>query len=162
MLTALAASAAATRALAQSDDPLQQLIEQNQRGDLGQGFDSASRTIKMPKASLPTLSPTNIPTTEAAIARYEQIVSAGGWPEMPQAERVRTGVRNPAVAALRQRLKLAGDLDPAAVENDIYDSYVEAAVKRFQARHGISADGRPGAAASARNRTRLTRSWFSR
>src|SRR3954452_16592866 len=40
---------------------------------------------------------------------------------------------------------MAGDLDPAAVENDIYDSYVEAAVKRFQARHGISADGRPGA-----------------
>src|SRR5207237_3155284 len=37
------------------------------------------------------------------------------------------------------------DLDSAAVENDIYDSYVEAAVKRFQARHGISADGRPGA-----------------
>ena len=69
----------------------------------------------------------------------------GGWPQVPQAERLRTGVRNAAVPPLRQRLKLAGDLDPAAVENDVYDSYVEAAVKRFQARHGISADGRPGA-----------------
>jgi murein L,D-transpeptidase YcbB/YkuD len=146
VLTGLAAGAVATRALAQqAEDPLQQLIEQNQRGDMGQGFDSASRTIKMPKASLPTLSPANIPTTEAAIARYEQIVAAGGWKEVPQAERLRVGVRHAAVLALRQRLTAAGDLDPAAVENDIYDSYVEAAVKRFQARHGISADGRPGA-----------------
>src|SRR5436190_3382007 len=145
VLTGLAASAAATRAFAQSDDPLQQLIEQNQHGDLGQGFDSTSRTIKMPKASLPTLSPANVPTTEAAIARYEQIVAAGGWPKVAQADRMRTGARNPAVVALRERLKLAGDLDPSAIENDVYDSYVEAAVKRFQARHGISADGRPGA-----------------
>jgi L,D-transpeptidase YcbB len=145
-LGAAAASLAATRAFAQqSDDPLQQLIQQNQRGDMGQGFDSSSRTIAMPKASLPTLSPANIPTTEAAIARYEQIVAAGGWPQTPPADRLRTGARNPAVVALRQRLKIAGDLDPAAVENDIYDSYVEAAVRRFQARHGISADGRPGA-----------------
>ena len=146
VLAGLAAGAAASSALAQqAEDPLQQLIEQNQRGDLGQGFDSASRTIRMPKASLPTLSPANIPTTEAAIARYEQIVAAGGWPQVPPAERLRTGVRNPAVQAFRQRLTLSGDLDPTAVENDIYDSYVEAAVKRFQARHGISADGRPGA-----------------
>ena len=65
---------AATRAFAQADDPLQQLIQQNQRGDLGQGFDSASRTIQMPKASLPTLSPATVQHTEQAIARYEQIV----------------------------------------------------------------------------------------
>jgi len=146
VLTGLAAGVVATRALAQqSEDPLQQLIQQNQREGLGEGFDSTSRTIAMPKASLPTLSPANVPTTEAAIARYEQIVAAGGWPQVAPAERLRTGVRNPAVPALRQRLTLSGDLDPAAVENDIYDSYVEAAVKRFQARHGISTDGRPGA-----------------
>ena len=83
VLTGLAGAGrgiAASRAFAQAEDPLQQLIQQNQRGDLGQGFDSASRTIQMPKASLPTLSPANVPTTEAAIARYEQIVAAGGWP----------------------------------------------------------------------------------
>ena len=83
---------------------------------MGQGFNSASRTIRMPKASLPTLSPANIPTTEAAIARYEQVVSAGGWQQVPPAARLRTGVRNPAVLAFRQRLTLSGDLDPTAVE----------------------------------------------
>ena len=79
--------------------------------------------------------------TELAIARYEQIVAAGGWPAVPPTERLRLGARNPAVMPLRARLKLAGDLDPSAVENDIYDSYVEAAVRRFQARHGLSATG---------------------
>jgi murein L,D-transpeptidase YcbB/YkuD len=140
-----AASLAATRAFAQADDPLQQLIQQNQRGGLGESFDSTSRTIAMPKASLPTLSPATVQTTELAAARYEKIAAEGGWPMVPVNDRLRTGVRNPAVPVLRQRLTLSGDLDPSAVENDIYDSYVEAAVKRFQARHGISADGRPGA-----------------
>ena len=98
----------------------------------------------MPKASLPTLAPETVQHTELAIARYEQVVANGGWPQVPVNDRLRTGARNPAVIALRQRLKLAGDLDPAAVENDVYNSYVETAVRRFQARHGLSADGRPG------------------
>src|SRR5215470_11919724 len=104
---------------AEDDRLLDALINQNQNSDVGQGFDSASRTIKMPKASLPTLSPANVPTTEGAIARYEQIVANGGWPQVPALERARLGARNPAVLPLRQRLSLAGDLDPNAVENDV-------------------------------------------
>ena len=147
VLAGLAAGAAASSALAQAKPktPSSSSSSRTSAAISARASNSASRTIRMPKASLPTLSPANIPTTEAAIARYEQVVAAGGWPQVPPAERLRTGVRNPAVHALRQRLTLSGDLDPTAVENDIYDSYVEAAVKRFQARHGISADGRPGA-----------------
>src|SRR3954469_15737151 len=111
VLTGLAASAtslAATRALAQqSEDPLQQLIQQNQREGLGEGFDSTSRTIAMPKASLPTLSPATVQTTELAIARYEQVVAQGGWPMVPVNDRLRVGARNPAVLPLRARLKIA-------------------------------------------------------
>ena len=136
-------------AFAQADDPLQQLIRENQRSDMGQGFDSASRTIQMPKSSLPTLSPATVQHTELAISRYEQIVAAGGWPTVPPTDRLRLGARNPAVTPLRARLTVAGDLDPSAVENDIYDSYVEAAVRRFQVRHGLSGDGRSGLPATA-------------
>jgi murein L,D-transpeptidase YcbB/YkuD len=142
-LGAGAASLAASRvfAQAQTDDPLQQLIQQNQRGDFGQNFDSTSRTIKMPTASLPTLSAGTAQTTETAIARYEQIVAAGGWPAVPPTDRLRIGARHASVVPLRTRLKLAGDLDPSAGEGEVYDSYVEAAVRRFQARHGLSVDG---------------------
>jgi murein L,D-transpeptidase YcbB/YkuD len=42
---------------------------------------------------------------------------------------------------LRQRLIAAGDLAANGGVGEVYDSYVEAAVRRFQLRHGLSADG---------------------
>ena len=136
-----AGSALGASAAFGQDALLQSLIDQTQRGDFGQGFDSASRTIAMPKASLPTLSPATAEHTGQAIAHYEGIVSRGGWPEVPKIDRMRLGARNPSVVALRQRLTLAGDLDPNAGVSDVYDSYVDAAVRRFQARHGLAVDG---------------------
>lgn len=136
-------SAFVRQALAAEDATLQALIDQNQHRELGQDFDSASRTIHMPKASLPTLSTSTVSTTEMAIGQYEGIVARGGWPKVPPAERLRLGNRHPSVLPLRKRLAVAGDLEAAAGEapSDIFDSYVEAAVRRFQARHGITVDG---------------------
>jgi len=141
LATGAAAACAAGVARAADDQLLDTLIEQNQRGEFGQGFDSASRTIKMPTASLPTLSPATVQTTELAIPQYEAIVARGGWPEVRGLDRLRLGVRHPSVSALRQRLLAAGDLDASASVGDVYDSYVEAAVRRFQARHGLTVDG---------------------
>jgi L,D-transpeptidase YcbB len=141
-LASLAAAAALIRpARAANDTVLEALIEQNQRRGYGQGFDSASRTIHMPQASLPTLSASTADTTARAIGQYEGILAAGGWPTVPPAERLRLGNKHPSVVALRKRLIVSGDLEPTAGAGDIFDSYVEAAVRRFQARHGISIDG---------------------
>ncbi len=126
---------------ARAEDPLEQLIQQNQRGEFGESFDAASRTIHMPQASLPTLSPATPQTTEQAITQYEAIVARGGWPAIPPAERLRLGVRHPSVGPLRQRLIAAGDLEPSAGVTDVYDSFVQAAVRRFQVRHGLTVDG---------------------
>jgi murein L,D-transpeptidase YcbB/YkuD len=133
-------SALASRALAQ-DAALQALIEQNASGDFGQNFDSASRTILMPQSSLPTLSSATVQHTEQAIREYEAIVARGGWPEVTRADRMRLGNRHPSVVALRQRLTVTGDLDARGGMSEIYDSYVEAGVRRFQARCGLSVDG---------------------
>ena len=130
----------ASRAVGQ-DAALQALIDQNAGGDFGQNFDSASRTILMPQSSLPTLSSATVQHTERAIQEYEAIVARGGWPEVTRAERMRLGYRHPAVASLRRRLVATGDLDANAGMSDIYDSYVEAGVRRFQARCGLSVDG---------------------
>ena len=43
--------------------------------------------------------------------------------------------------ALRQRLIVSGDLDPVAGTGPVFNSFVEAAVKRFQVRHGLSPTG---------------------
>jgi L,D-transpeptidase YcbB len=137
---ALGAGALGSSALAQ-DALLDQLMEQSQSGDAGAGFDSASRTLRMPKSSLPTLSPATVQTTEQAIPLYEQIVAQGGWPRIPPAGRLRLGVRHASVAPLRERLVAGGDLDVSSSQTDVYDSYVERAVRRFQARHGLTVDG---------------------
>jgi murein L,D-transpeptidase YcbB/YkuD len=132
---------ATTRALAAEDPTLELLIEDNQRNDFSQGFDAASRTIHMPQASLPTLSPATIAPTEQAIGKYEGIVASGGWPQVPPVDRLRLGNRHPGVVPLRKRLAVAGDLGASGGEQDVFDSYVDAAVRRFQARHGINVDG---------------------
>jgi murein L,D-transpeptidase YcbB/YkuD len=131
---------AATRAWAE-DPTLQSLIDQNLRNDFGEGFDSASRTIHMPKASLPTLSPATVQHTEQAAQVFEGLVAQGGWPMVPQTKGLRLGSRHPAVVTLRKRLTVSGDLDDHAGVSDIYDSYVDAGVRRFQTRHGLTADG---------------------
>jgi len=138
--SAVAGGLAATRAFAQ-DTTLEALIDQNLGSDFGQGFDSGSRTIRMPKASLPTLSPVTVQHTEQAIVAFDDIVARGGWPEVPKADRLRLGGRHPAVTALRRRLTVSGDLDANSGMSDVFDSYVEAGVRRFQARHGLSVDG---------------------
>ena len=140
-VAALGAAGLAARAAFAEDAALDALIGDTQRGEFGQGFDEASRTIHMPKASEPTVSTATAQTTEKAIDRYADIVARGGWPQVPSVGVLRLGDRHPSVPVLRARLVASGDIDPNAVGNDIYDSYVEAAVRRFQARHGLTVDG---------------------
>jgi L,D-transpeptidase YcbB len=140
-LATFAAAGAAARAASAGDAALDALIGDAQRGEFGQNFDEASRTIHMPKASEPTVSTATAHTTEQAIERYADIVGRGGWPQVPSVDALRLGDRHPSVSAMRARLAVSGDIDPHAVGNDIYDSYVEAAVRRFQARHGLTVDG---------------------
>ncbi len=137
----LTAAGLAARAAMADDSALDALIGDTQRGDFGQSFDQASRTIHMPKPSAPTLSPVTAQFTEQAITTYDGIVDRGGWPQVPPVDELRLGDRHPSVVDLRARLAVSGDLDPSAVGNNIYDSYVEAAVRRFQARHGLTVDG---------------------
>lgn len=125
---------------AEGDDPLQTLMRQNQESDFGQGYDAGLRREALPQASLPTLSPATAETTERAAGMYEAIVARGGWQSVPAVE-LQLGVKHQAVTALRQRLIASGDLDPNIVINDVYDSYVESAVRRFQVRHGMTVDG---------------------
>jgi L,D-transpeptidase YcbB len=123
------------------DQMLNDLIRENQDSGLGSGFDNASRNVKLPKKSLPTLSPSTAETTQTSIAQYETIVAKGGWPEVSGGEGLRVGVKSPAVPSLRARLSVVGDLELNSGEREVFDSYVDAAVRRFQLRHGLHADG---------------------
>jgi L,D-transpeptidase YcbB len=116
-----------------------QTVQVASQAEWRQNFDAASR-IRVPRSTTPILSPQALAATEETIERYRDIVTRGGWERVPN-ERLRLGARSPAVTALRQRLILSGDLDPAAGASPVYDSYVEAGIRRFQARHGLNTTG---------------------
>jgi murein L,D-transpeptidase YcbB/YkuD len=119
-----------------------------QDGDAGQAewrqsYEEATN-LAVPRATVPMLSPDSAQATEAAIARYQQIAASGGWGTLPANLRLKLGSRGKGVIALRQRLLAAGDLDMADNTSDIFDSFTEAAVRRFQIRHGLGATGSVG------------------
>ena len=105
-----------------------------------QSYETAER-LAVNRETTPVLSPETLAATEAAIQQYQGIVSRGGWSAVPSGSELRVGVKSAAVRALRQRLVVSGDLDPVAGSGPVFDSFVEAGVKRFQARHGIGATG---------------------
>ena len=78
-----------------------------------------------------------------ALASYEVIRTAGGWPVIPEGQTIKPGMQDARAPLLRQRLQITGDLPAAAAANSSaeYDGTLEEAVKHFQLRHGLDADG---------------------
>ncbi len=109
------------------------------QAEWAQNYDSDQR-LAVPRSSTPLLSQQSLAATDAAIQRYQQLVAAGGWAPV-NGPTLKIGVRSQAVVALRRRLMISGDLDAQAGDSPVYDSYVEAGVKRFQARHGLGQTG---------------------
>ncbi len=101
----------------------------------------ASPDMAVRRETTPVLSPATVAATDAAIAKYKDIVASGGWNLVPTGAELGIGSKSKAVQALRERLVASGDLDPVAGTGQVFDSFVEAAVKRFQARHGLSQTG---------------------
>jgi len=137
----LGAVALAAPALAQ--DAFNDLIGSSRRGNWDDQFDAnSSRSAVGVVSNHPVLGPEAPTYMQQAIMQYQQIVSNGGWPEVPPSQqRLQIGVSDPSVQALRQRLMISGDLPREAGISSAFDSYVDGALKRFQARHGLPADG---------------------
>ena len=100
--------------------------------------------MALQRETKPLLSAETAASTEAAIQTYQGIVARGGWNTVPAGVELKVGDKSRAVQALRQRLTASGDLEANAGMGATFDSYVEAAVKRFQARHGLGATGDVG------------------
>jgi murein L,D-transpeptidase YcbB/YkuD len=81
------------------------------------------------------------------LARYRALAAGGGWPMVPEGPKLTAGVSDPSVRVLRERLRVTGDLVDEKVptkQRDLYDPALQAAVRRFQARHGLTPDGTVG------------------
>jgi murein L,D-transpeptidase YcbB/YkuD len=93
-----------------------------------------------PPKGYPTLSPANLAGMRTAIKRYTEIAAAGGWQALPDDVQLQSGASHPAVALLRQRLLLSGDLREGG-NSQSFDFYVDKAVKRYQASNGLAPTG---------------------
>jgi murein L,D-transpeptidase YcbB/YkuD len=146
LLAGIAGLVAAPSALAQNANP----IDAFQRGpgvrEWQQKFDAGTltRTSDL-RSDTPTLSAETAAATEAMLPRMQDLIARGGWPRVESPAVLKVGSRGPAaVRALRQRLAMSGDMPQEHVNlgnGDTFDSYVDAAVRRFQVRHGLRPDG---------------------
>ncbi len=116
-----------------------------QQTEWAEGFDSQSTISRPVTTSTPTLSASTVPAMEQAIYFYQDLVARGGWNSVPADKELKIGVRDPAVVELRRRLITSGDLRQQSGDPAAFNSYVQAAVARFQERHGLPVDGVAGA-----------------
>ena len=77
------------------------------------------------------------------LAEYHALAAAGGWPRVDSGGKLELGAQGPRVSQLQARLQRSGDLTRSlpVAEPVRFDLGLEDAVRRFQARHGLTVDG---------------------
>jgi len=94
-----------------------------------------------PPRGYATLSRDNIEPTQAAVKRYEQIVTDGGWSTLPEFDKLEVGMSHRNVRILHDRLLMSGDLAAPSHHPEYYDHTLEKAVRRYQASNGLTPTG---------------------
>jgi murein L,D-transpeptidase YcbB/YkuD len=102
-----------------------------------------------PGAAIEALLPAD-PAYQALIRRLAELRGlrdAGGWPVIEPGPTLRESDTGPRVAALAARLVASGELDMH--DGDVFDAPLADAVRRYQTRHGLTADAVVGQATLA-------------
>nr|WP_314258427.1 L,D-transpeptidase family protein [uncultured Devosia sp.] len=90
----------------------------------------------------PILSYDTANNLQMAIAQYQPFVERGGWEQVPQETYgVTMGVARDGVVQLKRRLLSSADMPMVESVNDVMDAPTDAALRRFQARHGLQVNG---------------------
>jgi len=138
--TAGAMAAFTGHAAAQSS--IMEILQSPERGNWDDQFDAAGQRVsRVTNTRMPVLSQETAFHVEGAIERYRQIVASGGWPRVNANKALKVGVQDNAVRELRRRLIVSGDLPRNAGDSATFDTFLDGALKRYQARHGMTADG---------------------
>lgn len=84
----------------------------------------------------------------AALLEYRRLEEQGGWPEVAGDQVLKLGDQGVAVAMLRNRLAVTGELAATAAAaapqaaTALFDQQLEQAVRAFQERHGLEVTGK--------------------
>jgi len=79
----------------------------------------------------------------SVLAKYRALAAKGGWRTVPLGESIRPGMTDPRIPAIRARLSITDGAsnEVGATQTQLYGNELVEAVKRFQARQGLDADG---------------------
>lgn len=90
----------------------------------------------------PILSADTALNLDLALSKYQSIVQNGGWEQLSRnVHGLVAGVKKESVVYLKRRLMSEGDLAPKDRVDPLFDETVDAAVRRYQARHGLNVTG---------------------
>jgi murein L,D-transpeptidase YcbB/YkuD len=78
------------------------------------------------------------PGLKRELQRLKAIARRGGWPALPVACVLQKNDSGQVVSILRQILAATGDLDSARVDLSRFDADLQAGLRRFQGRHGLT------------------------
>ncbi len=96
-------------------------------------------------AATDTLKPKNFMYEELrnGLVIYRQLAKQGGWPAIATSRVLKPGMKDTSVLTIRKYLTITGDLPQnlTSVNDTIYDTLVQNAVKQFQFRHNLIQDG---------------------
>jgi murein L,D-transpeptidase YcbB/YkuD len=86
------------------------------------------------------------------LSQYQELAANGGWSQWKQGLKIVPGAENARIPQLRQILTITGDYPAASgveAQSLQYDETLVTAVKHFQTRHGLNADGTLGRSTQA-------------
>jgi len=87
-------------------------------------------------------SPASVQQLDASIRSYTALALNGGWSTVAEGLDLQLGQRDAQVPAIRERLRITGDYTgPAEANPYLFDTAIDAAVRRFQQRHGLPVNG---------------------
>lgn len=93
------------------------------------------------QVNIPFVSEASVAALQAAIQRYQAIVQSGGWPVITDKVTLRPGDTDQAVANIRRRLIIEGDLPANSELSPVFDDEFLAGLARFQVRNGLRVSG---------------------
>src|SRR5919204_6124528 len=93
------------------------------------------------QVNVPFVSEASVTALEAAIQRYQGIVQSGGWPVITEKVTLRPGDTDQAIANIRRRMMIEGDLPAGSSASPVFDEEFLAGLARFQVRNGLRVSG---------------------